>query len=83
MNFNRMFHVVVSYLHTRCILIHSYVDDSILKSFSAQLLERHTRIVREPLLQLGFMVSCKKSEIIPRQWLVFREEHFRTDIGLV
>jgi len=42
------------------------MDDSILKRFSAQLLERHTRIVREPLLQLGLMVSCKKSEIIPR-----------------
>lgn len=50
MDFNRMFHVVVSYLHTRSILSHSYMDDYIVKRFSAQLLDKHTRIVKEPLL---------------------------------
>jgi hypothetical protein len=35
------------------------------------------------LLKLGFLISWKKSELVPSQDFIFLGEHYRTDLGLV
>ncbi|CAG2187236.1 unnamed protein product [Mytilus edulis] len=74
---------VVSYLHTQAVLIHSYLDDSLIKNHCRSLLEEHTNLSILLLLRLGFLISWEKSEIIPSQSFNFLGEHFRTDLGLV
>ncbi|VDI53085.1 Hypothetical predicted protein [Mytilus galloprovincialis] len=81
--FTRIFQTVVSYLHTQAVLIHSYLDDSLIKNHCRSLLEEHTNLSILLLLRLGFLISWEKSEIIPSQSFNFLGEHFRTDLGLV
>ena len=81
--FTRIFQTVVSYLHTEAVLIHSYLDDSLIKNHCRSLLEEHTNLSILLLLRLGFLISWEKSEIIPSQSFNFLGEHFRTDLGLV
>jgi hypothetical protein len=35
------------------------------------------------LLDLGFLISWKKSQILPSQDFLFLGEHYRTDLGLI
>ncbi|VDI40423.1 Hypothetical predicted protein, partial [Mytilus galloprovincialis] len=67
----------------RAVLIHSYLDDSLIKNHCRSLLEEHTNLSILLLLRLGFLISWEKSEIIPSQSFNFLGEHFRTDLGLV
>jgi hypothetical protein len=64
------------------IQIHSYLDDSLVKELNSDILLSHTQTAIDLLLELGFMISWKKSEVIPSQDFVFLGEHFRTDLGL-
>ncbi|CAG2239794.1 unnamed protein product [Mytilus edulis] len=63
--------------------IHSYLDDSLLKEFCPIKLRVQTDLVINCFLSLGFLISWKKSEIIPSQDFVFLGEHFLTSVGLV
>ena len=63
--------------------MHSYLDDSLFKELNPDILLSHTQTVIDLLLELGFLISWKKSEVIPSQDFVFLGEHFRTDLGLV
>ena len=81
--FTKIFQVVSAHLHTLSIQIHSYLDDSLVKELNPDILLSHTQTVIDLLLELGFLISWKKSEIIPSQDFVFLGEHFRTDLGLV
>ena len=77
---SRMFQAVVAHLHSQSIFIHSYLDDSLLKNMSQFLLRDHTHFVKGLLLKMGFLISWKKSELVPSQdW----GEHYRTYLGLV
>jgi hypothetical protein len=49
----------------------------------AFLLRDHTHFVIGLLLKLGFLISWKKSELVPSQDFIFLGEHYRTDLGLV
>ena len=80
---NNIFQVVSAHLHTLSIQIHSYLDDSLVKELNPDILLSHTQTVIDLLLELGFLISWKKSEVIPSQDFVFLGEHFRTDLGLV
>jgi hypothetical protein len=80
--FTRIFQVVVAHLHSQSIFIHSYLDDSLLKNMS-QFLRDHTHFVIGLLLKLGFLISWKKSELVPSQDFVLLGEHCRTDLRLV
>ena len=79
----QIWQVVSAHLHTLSIQIHSYLDDSLIKELNPDILLSHTQTVIDLLLELGFLISWKKSEIIPSQDSVFLGEHFRTDLGLV
>ena len=81
--FTKIFQVVSAHLHTLSIQIHSYLDDSLVKELNPDILLSHTQTVIDLLLELGFLISWKKSEVIPSQDFVFLGEHFRTDLGLV
>ena len=81
--FTKIFQVVSAHLHTLSIQIHSYLDDSLVKELNPDILLSRTQSVIDLLLELGFLISWKKSEIIPSQDFVFLGEHFRTDLGLV
>jgi hypothetical protein len=81
--FTRMFQAVVAHLHSQSIFIHSYLDDSLLKNMSQFLLRDYTHFVIGLLLKLGFLISWKKSELVPSQDFIFLGEHYRTDLGLV
>jgi hypothetical protein len=65
------------------IQIHSYLDDSLIKELNPDILSSHTQTVIDILLELGFLISWKKSEVIPSQDFVFLGEYFRMDLGLV
>ena len=62
---------------------HSYLDDSLLKEFDSEILSRHTCLFIRLLLDLGLLISWKKSQILPSQDLLFLREHYRTDLGLI
>ena len=81
--FTRISQAVVAHLHSQSIFIHSYLDDSLLKNMSQFLLRDHTHFVIGLLLKLGFLISRKKSELVPSQDIIFLGEHYRTDLGLV
>jgi hypothetical protein len=83
LDFTKIFQVVSAHLHTLSIQIHSYLDDSLVKELNPDILLSHTQTVIDLLLELGFLISWKKSEVIPSQDFVFLGEHFRTDLGLV
>jgi predicted SprT family Zn-dependent metalloprotease len=46
---------------------HSYLDDSLIKELNPDILLSHTQTVIDLLLELGFLISWKKSEVIPSQ----------------
>jgi hypothetical protein len=79
--FTRVFQAIVAHLHSQSILIHSYLDDSLLKNMSQFLLRDHTHFVIGLLLKLGFLISWKKSELVPSQDFIFVGEHYRTEPG--
>jgi hypothetical protein len=79
----RMLQAVVAHLHSQSIFIHSYLDDSLLKIKSQFLLRDHTYFVIGLLLKLGFLISWKKSALVPSQDFIFLGEHYRTYLGLV
>jgi hypothetical protein len=62
---------------------HSYLDDSLLKEFDSEIRSRHTCLFIRLLLDLGFLISWKKSQILPFQDFLFLGEHYRTDLGLI
>ena len=59
--FTRVFQTVIAHLHTLSIQAHSYLDDSLLKEFHSEILSRHTFLFIRLLLDLGFLISWKKS----------------------
>ena len=81
--FTRVFQTVIAHLHTLSIQAHSYLDDSLLKEFDSEILSRHTFLFIRLLLDLGFLISWKKSQILPSQDFLFLGEHYRTDLGLI
>ena len=81
--FTSIFQAVVAHLHSQAIFIHSYLDDSLLKNMYQFLLRDHTHFVIGLLLKLGFLISWKKSELVPSHDFNFLGEHYRIDLGLV
>ena len=80
--FTRVFQTVIAHLHTLSVQAHSYLDDSLLKEFDSEIISRHTCLFIRLLLDLGFLISWKKSQILPSQDFLFFGEHYRTDLGL-
>ncbi|XP_071160985.1 uncharacterized protein [Mytilus edulis] len=81
--FTKIMQAAIAHLHSLSIQIHSYLDDSLLKEFCPINLRVQTDLVINCFLSLGFLISWKKSEIIPSQDFVFLGEHFLTSVGLV
>jgi hypothetical protein len=78
--FTRGFQTVISHLHTPSVQAHSYLDDSLLKEFDSEILSRHTYLFIRLLLDLGFLISWKKSQRLP----VFGgtlQDRFRSDFS--
>jgi hypothetical protein len=63
--------------------IHSYLDDSLIKDFDQQTLVSQTEMVIQLFLNLGFLISWKKSELTPSKNFLHLGEHYRTDLGLI
>ncbi|VDI48588.1 Hypothetical predicted protein [Mytilus galloprovincialis] len=81
--FTKSMQVALAHPHSLSIQIHSYLDDSLLKELCPIKLRVQTDLVINCFLSLGFLISWKKSEIIPSQDFVFLGEHFLTSVGLV
>ena len=81
--FTRVFQTVIAHLHTLSVQIHSYLDDSLIRDFDQQTLVSQTEMVIQFFLNLGFLISWKKSELTPSQNFLFLGEHYRTDLGLI
>ena len=81
--FTRVFQTVIAHLHTLSVQAHSYLDDSLLKEFDSKILSRHTCLFIRLLLDLGFLISWEKSQILPSQDFLFLGEHYRTELGLI
>ena len=79
--FTRGFQTVIS--HIPSVQTHSYLDDSLLKEFDSEILSRHTYLFIRLLLDLGFLISWKKSQILPSQDFLFwggtLQDRFRFD----
>ncbi|CAG2188437.1 unnamed protein product [Mytilus edulis] len=72
------FQVAIAHLHSQAIQIHSYLDDSLIKELSPEKLYLNTDVVIRLLLSLGFLISWKKSDLIPSQDFIFLGEHYLT-----
>ena len=59
-----------------------YLDDSLIKDFDQQTLVSQTEMVIQLFLNLGFLISWKRSELTPQNFL-FLGEHYRTDLCLI
>ena len=81
--FTRVFQTFIAHLHTLSVQAHSYLDDSLLKEFDSEILSRHTCLSIRLLLDLGFLISWKKSQILPSQDFLFFGEYYMTDLGLI
>ena len=81
--FTQVFQTFIAHQHTLSIQTHSYLDDSFLKEFDSEILSRHTCLFIRLFLNLGFLISWKKSQILPSQDFLFLGEHYRTDLGLI
>jgi hypothetical protein len=69
--FTKIFQIVSAHLHTLSNQNHSYLDDSLVKELNPDILLSHTQTVLDLLLEMGFLISWKKSEVIPSQDFVF------------
>ena len=69
--FTRVFQTVIAHLHTLLVQAHSYLDDSLLKEFDSEILSCHTCLFIRLFLDLGFLISWKKSQILPSQDFLF------------
>jgi hypothetical protein len=81
--FTRVFQTVIAHLHTLSVQIHSYLDDSLIRDFDQQTLVSQMEMVIQFFLNLGFLISWKKSELTPSQNFLFLGEHYRTNLGLI
>ena len=69
--FTKIVQIVSAHLHTLSNQNHSYLDDSLVKELNPDFLLSHTQTVLDLLLEIGFLISWKKSEVIPSQDFVF------------
>ncbi|CAG2229470.1 unnamed protein product [Mytilus edulis] len=76
--FTKLMQVAIAHLHSQAIQIHSYLDDSLIKELSPEKLYLNTDVVIRLLLSLGFLISWKKSDLIPSQDFIFLGEHYLT-----
>ena len=81
--FTKVMQAAIAHLHSQAIQIHSYLDDSLIKELSPEKLYLNTDVVIRLFLSLGFLISWKKSDLIPSQDFIFLGEHFLTQQGLV
>ncbi|VDI11365.1 Hypothetical predicted protein [Mytilus galloprovincialis] len=72
----KLMQVAIAHLHSQAFQIHSYLDDSLIKELSRNSL--NTDVVIRLLLSLGFLISWKKSDLIPSQDFIFLGEHYLT-----
>jgi hypothetical protein len=77
------FQTVIAHLYILSVQAHFYLDESLLKEFDSEILSRHTCLFIKLLLDLGFLISWIKSQILPSQDFLFLGEHYRTDLGLM
>ncbi|CAG2229494.1 unnamed protein product [Mytilus edulis] len=76
--FTKLMQVEIAHLHSQAIQIHSYLDDSLIKELSPEKLYLNTDVVIRLFLSLGFLISWKKSDLIPSQDFIFLGEHYLT-----
>ncbi|CAG2190290.1 unnamed protein product [Mytilus edulis] len=76
--FTKLMQVAIAHLHSQAIQIHSYLDDSLIKELSPEKLYLNTDVVIRLFLSLGFLISWKKSDLIPSQDFIFLGEHYLT-----
>ncbi|VDI69819.1 Hypothetical predicted protein [Mytilus galloprovincialis] len=82
--FTKIMQAAIAHLHSLSIQIHSYPGRFPSQGILPNQIEGSDRfLVINCFLSLGFLISWKKSEIIPSQDFVFLGEHFLTSVGLV
>ncbi len=74
---------VAQYLHTRCIRIHMYLDDWLIRHPDHQVLISQLEETLDLTGRLGFRLNLPKSELVPSQDFVFLGVRFNTVNGLV
>ena len=69
--FTKIMKVVFS--HIRCLGISSfyYIDDSLLQDSDFNIANKNTKLVREFIESLGFLINKEKSNFVPSQQIVF------------
>ena len=78
--FTRVFQAVVAHFHAMFLQAHSYLDDSHLNESNPESLSRQTRIFNKLLLDLGFLMWSKTSEILPSRSFRYLGEHYTIEI---
>ena len=63
--------------------IHQYLDDWLIRAPSKEECHQQTQKLLTLIQELGFLVSHKKSELVPSQRFDFLGYHFLLDLGLV
>ena len=81
--FTKLIKAVKGYLQRLGIEVHQYLDDWLIRATSIEKIQRDTRLVLRTLTKLGFIVNVEKSELVPKQTIIFLGQQFQLDIGRV
>ena len=81
--FTKVLAPVMAHIRLRGVHIHPYLDDLLVRAESPELLQESLNIALDVLLQSGYMINVKKSQLIPTQDLRYIGGQINTAIGRV
>ena len=80
--FTRITRAALSFLRTKGIAIYGYIDDLLIVAESEEAARRNTTITVSLLEELGWLLNKRKSNLAPRQCLVFLGATLNLELGM-
>ena len=81
--FTKFMSAIGSFLHTRQIFIHMYLDDWLVRSQDKKILLKNQEFILSLLDKLGLLVNWKKSNLVPSQTIQYLGAIFNFQLGLI
>ena len=81
--FTKVLAPVVAHIRTLGVHICAYLDDLLIAGPTIEEANQAVSVVANTLVQAGFILNLKKSELVPTQDLVYIGGRLRTDLGYV
>ena len=81
--FTKVMSAIGSFLHTRQIFMHMYLDDWLVRSQDKKILLKNQEFILSLLDKLGLLVNWKKSNLVPSQTIQYLGAIFNFQLGLI